>query len=208
MADHQGGMKTPPPGRVLVLRHGETQWSRDKLHTGRTDIPLTATGEEQAREFAPVLAGLRPALVLSSPRGRALRTAELAGLGDVVVDEDLDEWDYGEYEGMSTAQIRADRPGWTIWTGDPPGGETAAQVTARADRVLQRIAGSLEGGDVVVVGHGHALRLLTTRWLDLPEQAGQYFWLDTGTLCLLGFEHDHHAMLYWNLPAAAAADVL
>jgi broad specificity phosphatase PhoE len=139
---------------------------------------------------------------------RALRTAELAGLSDVAFDDDLREWDYGEYEGRTTAEIRQDRPGWTIWTGDPPGGETAAQVAERADRVLRRVADALPTGDVVVVGHGHFLRLLTARWLELPPSAGQRFWLDTGTLCVLGFEHANAAMLRWNLPAAAAAEVL
>jgi len=191
-----------------LIRHGETQWSRDRLHTGSTDLPLTPAGEEQARAFARLLPDIRPALVLSSPLGRALRTAELAGLADVVVDDDLREWDYGEYEGRSTAEIRQERPGWTIWTGDPPGGETAEQVAARADRVLRRVRAELDGGDVIMVGHGHFLRLLTARWLELPPSAGQRYFLDTGTLCLLGFEHDHAAMLRWNVPAEAAAAAL
>lgn len=194
---------TPPAGRLMLLRHGETEWSRDKRHTGRTDVPLTPRGEEQARRLAPALRGLRPALVLSSPLQRAVRTVELARLGDVVIDRDLEEWDYGDYEGLTTARIRDGRPGWTIWTGDPPSGETAAQVAGRADRVLRRIAGPLQARDVVVVGHGHYLRVLTTRWLELPVSAGRCFWLDTGTLCVLGFEHDHQAMLGWNLPPVA-----
>ncbi len=155
-----------------------------------------------------MLPDIRPALVLSSPLRRALRTAELAALSDVVVDDDLREWDYGEYEGRTTEEIRQARPGWTIWTGDPPGGETAEQVSARADRVLSRARGALRTGDVIIVGHGHFLRLLTARWIELPASAGQRFWLDTGTLCVLGFEHGNAAMLRWNLPAAAAAAVL
>jgi broad specificity phosphatase PhoE len=190
------------------LRHGETEWSREKKHTGHTEVELTPAGERQGRELAPVLSRIRPACVLSSPRVRAVRTAELAGLRDVVVDDDLDEWDYGEYEGLTTAEIRRQRPGWAIWTGNPPGGETAAQVSQRADRVLGRIARSLDTGDVIVVGHGHFLRALSARWLDLPVSAGQDFWLDTGTLCVLGFEHDHRAMLRWNLPPAGTAGVL
>ncbi|MDP9239703.1 MAG: histidine phosphatase family protein [Actinomycetota bacterium] len=201
-------MSTPPSGRLLLLRHGETEWSRDKKHTGNTDLPLTPAGEEQARQLARLLPNIRPALVLSSPLARALRTAELAGLSDVVVDDDLKEWDYGRYEGLTTAEIREGRPGWSIWTGDPPGGETAEQVAARADRVLRRVSEALHRGDVIIVGHGHFLRMLTARRLELPPSAGQRFFLDTGTLGVLGYEHDHTAMLRWNLPAAAAADVL
>ncbi|MEP6696093.1 MAG: histidine phosphatase family protein [Pseudonocardiales bacterium] len=201
-------MSTAHSGRLLLVRHGETEWSRDKLHTGRTDIALTALGEQQARELADVLSSVRPVLALSSPRARAVRTAELAGLAGVVLDDDLVEWDYGEYEGRTTAEIRQNRPGWTIWTGNPPGGETAEQVAVRADRVLRRIEAVLPEGDVVIVGHGHHLRMLTTRWLDLAPSAGQGFSLDTATVGVLGFEHDHHAVRRWNLPAAAAAGAL
>lgn len=202
------GAPAPPPGRLFLVRHGETEWSRDRRHTGRTDIALTEVGERQARELTDALRGLRPALVLSSPRVRATRTAELAGLTNVVVDDDLGEWDYGEYEGLTTAEIRRDRPGWTIWTGDPPGGETAEQVAERADRVLARVGSALSGGDVVIVGHGHFSRVLAARWIELPATAGQRLALDTATLCILGYEHDHRVLLRWNVPPAAAQPIL
>ncbi|MDQ6874525.1 MAG: histidine phosphatase family protein [Actinomycetota bacterium] len=198
----------PAERRVLLVRHGETEWSRDKRHTGLTDVELTAVGEQQARNLAAVFGGLRPAAVWCSPRRRARRTAELAGLPNVVVDDDLREWEYGEYEGLTTAQIRQLRPQWTIWTGDPPGGETASEVSARADRVLQRVLAIPQDGDVVLVGHGHFSRVLAARWLGLPATAGELFALDTATVCVLGFERDHAVLLHWNVPAAAAGAVL
>ena len=198
----------PPPGRLVVVRHGETEWSRDKKHTGRTDIPLTEAGERQAGELAAALADVEPALVLCSPSSRATRTAELAGLPNVTIDGDVREWDYGEYEGITTVEIRRTRPAWTIWTGDPPGGETAEQVTQRADRALARITDVLGRGDVIVVGHGHFSRVLAARWVHLPASAGQHFWLDTATICVLGYEHEHRAFRRWNVPAAAAVGML
>ncbi len=197
-----------PGGRLLLLRHGATDWSRDKKHTGRTDIPLNAAGEQQARDLAAAVGGLHPALVLCSPKTRAVRTAELAGLHDPVIDDDLVEWDYGAYEGRTTAEIRQDHPQWTLWTGDPPGGETASQVSARADRVVDRIAAAITEGDVLVVGHGHFHRVIAVRWIGLAAIEGQHFFLDTATICVLGFEHDHRAVLHWNLPAAAIGTVL
>jgi broad specificity phosphatase PhoE len=191
-----------PAGRAHLLwlvRHGETEWSRARRHTGRTDLPLTRRGERQALALAPVLARLRPALVLCSPRLRARRTAELAGLTGTVVDADLAEWDYGEYEGLTIAQIRAGRPGWTIWDGDPPGGETAEAVVARADRVLDRVRAALGSGDVVTVGHGHFSRVLAARWLGLPPSAGGMFTLEPAAPCALGEEHGRPAVVRWNL---------
>lgn len=146
--------------------------------------------------------------MLSSPSGRARRTADLAGLTDVEIDADLAEWDYGDYEGLTTAEIRQDHPQWTIWTGEVPGGESIDQVSVRADRVLARIADALQSGDVIVVGHGHFNRILAARWIELPAVEGQHLWLDTGAVCVLGFEHDHRAMLRWNLPPVAAGSVL
>jgi broad specificity phosphatase PhoE len=189
------------PGQLWLIRHGETEWSKARFHTGTTDIPLTEYGERQARALKPMLAGLRPALVLVSPRLRATRTAELAGLAPVTVSEDIVEWNYGEYEGITTPQIRETRPGWTIWRGDPPGGETAAAVGARADRALLRIRAALTDGPVVVVAHGHFGRVLTARWLDLPPVEGRHFSLEPAAPCLLGTEHDAPVIHRWNLPA-------
>ncbi len=199
----------PVPGELCVVRHGETEWSRNGRHTGVTDIPLTTTGEKQARALALLLAGVCPATVFTSPRGRAVRTAELAGLGDlcsIEVLDDLAEWEYGEYEGVTTPEIRKTRPGWTIWTGDPPGGETAAQVGARADRVLERVHTALATGPVVTVGHGHFSRVLTARWLGLPVSGGAMFVLGPASPCLLGREHGQPAVLRWNVPNPAEPD--
>ena len=160
------------PGRVLLLRHGETEWSANGRHTGVTDVPLTDRGCALARETAELgrllLRGRTPALVLTSPRTRARATAELAGLAPDRVDERLVEWDYGEYEGRTTAEIREERPGWTIWADGAPGGETPEQVGARADAVLADVTGALDSGDVVLVGHGHFSRVLLVRWIGLP----------------------------------------
>ena len=196
----------PVPGELCVIRHGETEWSRSGRHTSVTDVPLTATGEKQARALAPVLAGVCPATVFTSPRSRAVRTAELAGLGDlctVEVLEDLAEWAYGDYEGVTTPTIRETAPGWTIWTGDPPGGETAEQVGARADRVLERVHAALATGPVVTVGHGHFSRVLAARWLGLPVSGGAMFVLGPASPCLLGREHGVPAVHRWNVPNPA-----
>jgi broad specificity phosphatase PhoE len=196
----------PAPGELCVVRHGETEWSRSGKHTSVTDVPLTPTGEKQARALGPLLAAVCPATVFTSPRSRAIRTAELAGLGDLCTveqTEDLAEWAYGEYEGVTTAEIRKTRPGWTIWTGDPPGGETAAEVGARADRMLVRIRAALEHGPVITVGHGHFTRVLTARWLDLPVQGGAMFVLGPASPGLLGEEHGRPAVHRWNVPNPA-----
>jgi broad specificity phosphatase PhoE len=191
----------PGPGQLWLIRHGETEWSRAGFHTGTTDVPLTEYGEHQARSLKPMLAALRPALVLVSPRQRAVRTAELAGLAPVTVSEDLVEWNYGEYEGITTPKIRESRPGWTIWKDDPPGGETAAQVGARADRVLALLRPALAEGPVVVVAHGHLGRVLTARYLGLPPAEGRHFSLEPASPCLLGTQHDAPVVHRWNLPA-------
>jgi probable phosphoglycerate mutase len=199
----------PASGELCLVRHGETEWSRNGRHTGDTDVPLTAMGEKQARALGPLLASVCPATVFTSPRSRAIRTAELAGLSDlctVVVTEDLAEWDYGEYEGVTTKEIRETRPGWTIWTGDPPGGETAVQVGARADRMLARIRAALDAGPVITVGHGHFSRVLTARWLGLPVRNGALFVLGPASPCLLGSEHGQPAVHRWNVPNPAERD--
>jgi probable phosphoglycerate mutase len=191
------------PAGLWLVRHGETEWSRDGRHTSRTDVPLTPHGEEQARALGPLLARARPALVLTSPRQRAKRTAELAGLLPSTVDEDLAEWDYGGYEGLTTPEIRQGRPDWTIWSGDPPGGETAAQVGARADRVLRRVGAAVPRGEVVVVAHGHFCRVLAARWLGLEPTGGRLFALDAAAPCLLGTEHGTPVVRRWCLPNPA-----
>jgi broad specificity phosphatase PhoE len=198
--------ETTGPGQLWLIRHGETEWSKKRFHTGRTDVPLTEYGERMARGLRPVLAALRPSLVLVSPRQRAYRTAELAGLAErapLEVCADLAEWDYGDYEGLTTPQIRAGRPGWTIWNGDPPNGETAADVGARADKALARIHPALDLGDVVVVAHGHFGRVLTARWLGLEPDGGRLFALEPAAPCVLGDEHDAPVVLRWNLPNPA-----
>jgi broad specificity phosphatase PhoE len=212
-------------GELILLRHGQTEWSAAGKHTGRTDIPLTRTGEAAAARLELVLAsrvtaGHPIAAVITSPAARAIRTAELAGLGGPdgpgpvsgvkpEVDPDLWEWDYGGYEGRTTPDIQDDRLGWYLWTdGVVPGdaghpGESIGQVGARADRVLARAAALLPDGDVVLVGHGHALRVLVARYLGLSAAEGRLFRLDTGTLSTLGAEHGEPVMLAWNVPPPA-----
>jgi probable phosphoglycerate mutase len=194
-------------GELILLRHGETEWSLSGRHTGRTDIPLTPHGEECAKVLAPVLARRNIVAAFASPAQRARRTAQLVGLAGAEPDPDLWEWDYGGYEGMTTAQIRQQRPGWYLWRdGVIPGdaghpGETVQQVGARVDRVLGRVLGSapmLAGGDVALVAHGHVLRVLTARYLGLDPSEGRLFRLDTGTVSTLGTEHDERVMLSWN----------
>ncbi|MEV8630393.1 histidine phosphatase family protein [Streptosporangium sp. NPDC051023] len=190
---------------MILLRHGETEWSRDGRHTGRTDLPLTDRGEDQARALAPLVKDMSFDLTLVSPALRARRTAELAGLTAYEIDQDLWEWDYGGYEGITTLEIRRTRPGWYLWRdGVIPGdaehpGESAEQVAARADRVVARA--SAADGEVAVVAHGHFLRVLCARWLGLPPQDGRLFRLDTGTYSRLGFEHGEPVVLTWNSPA-------
>lgn len=183
-------------GTAWLVRHGETEWSRDRRHTSVTDLPLTPVGEEVARTLAARLAGRSFDLVLTSPRLRARRTAELAGFPAAEVDDDLVEWEYGDYEGRTAEQIRLEEPDWTIWTHGAPGGETAGQVSERLDRVVARLRET--GGETLVFGHGHALRALTARWLGLPVSAGAHFRLDTATLSALGWEREAPVILRWN----------
>jgi broad specificity phosphatase PhoE len=190
-------------GRVFLLRHGETEWSRSGKHTGRTDVPLTERGRELATAAGRLIAGLRdaapPALVLTSPRGRAQDTARLAGFRVDDVDERLAEWDYGEYEGRTTPEIRETVPGWTVWTHPCPGGETADEVGRRADGVLAHAAGALERGDVVLVGHGHFSRALLARWIGLPATEGVRFAMEAASLAVLGHERGVPRLDHVNL---------
>jgi probable phosphoglycerate mutase len=189
---------------VLLLRHGETEWSRDGRHTSTTDVPLTDVGVAQATALRRVVAGRTFALVLVSPMVRARDTARLVGLGDgAEVDPDLSEWDYGEYEGRTTAEIRAERPGWSVWTDGAPGGESPADVARRADRVIDRCRTAAGGeGDVCVVAHAHLLRVLAARWIGLDAADGARLRLDTGTWSVLGYERETPVVLRWNVPAS------
>jgi broad specificity phosphatase PhoE len=195
-------------GDLILLRHGETEWSAAGKHTGRTDVPLTARGAAAAVAAGPVLAARPVVAVFTSPARRAVRTAELAGLTGGKQDPDLWEWDYGGYEGLTTAQIQRQRPDWNLWRdgviagGAAHPGETVDEVGARADRVLTRASASLPDGDVVLVAHGHVLRVLTARWLGLPATEGRLFRLDTGTISALGFEHGDPVIAMWNMPPA------
>ncbi|MGW4299568.1 histidine phosphatase family protein [Streptomyces sp. NPDC004376] len=193
-------------GDLLLVRHGETEWSLSGQHTSWTDLPLTARGEEQARSLAPLLSGHDFAVVLTSPMGRARDTARLAGLTGAESDPDLVEWDYGGYEGVKTVDIHETRPDWDLWTdGVPPGpeghsGESPEQIGARADRVLARVDKALQedGGDVILVAHAHFLRVLTARRLGLPPADGRLFQLATGTVSRLSTEHGRPVIVEWN----------
>jgi broad specificity phosphatase PhoE len=183
---------------IVLVRHGQTEWSATGRHTSYTDIDLTATGEQQARDLGARLEGRSWAGVLCSPRKRALRTAELAGLPVSEVTDDLAEWSYGEYEGITTPQIRETDPDWSLWTDGAPGGESPEQVGTRVDRVLAAAHALLERGDVALVGHGHNLRVVGARWVGLPPSGGGLLRLDTATLFALGFEHGRPVILEWN----------
>ncbi|HEX6596348.1 MAG TPA: histidine phosphatase family protein [Acidimicrobiales bacterium] len=191
---------------VILVRHGETEWTLSGQHTGRTDIPLTENGRAQARELSAELADRKFALVLSSPLSRALDTCRLAGFGDQVqTTDDLVEWDYGEYEGMTTPEIRSGRKRWSLWMDGAPGGETPADVGLRVDRVvteLREVMADTEA-DVAVFGHGHVLRVLTARWLGLTPADGRLFALDPATFSLLGYERENSVIRRWNDPVGA-----
>ncbi|MFC9391925.1 histidine phosphatase family protein [Streptomyces sp. NPDC057027] len=193
-------------GDLLLIRHGETEWSAAGRHTGRTDLPLTPDGEAEARSLAPSFSGRSFAFVLTSPLRRARSTAELAGLRGAETDEDLCEWDYGGYEGSTTAGIQEDRPDWSLWRDGVPArpdgrpGESAEDVGRRADRVLARVAPVLAGSgdDGVVVAHAHLLRVLTARYLGLPAADGRLFLLTTATVGRLSTEHGLPVVAGWN----------
>jgi len=195
-----------PTGRLVLVRHGQTQWSRDGRHTGRTDVPLTDAGERDARRLAPLLAHFDFALVLSSPLERAVRTAQLAGL-DPITDHDLVEWDYGDCEGRTTPEIRESlgNPAWTVFAdgvspGDTPG-ETVEEVAARASRVLARVQEPLQRGDVALVAHGHLLRILAATYLREDARFGAQLLLDAGAVCVLEGEHGVPGIRSWNRTA-------
>jgi broad specificity phosphatase PhoE len=182
--------------RLVVVRHGETDWSRSGRHTSTTDVALTPAGEEAARQLAARLAGMRFAAVLCSPRGRAQRTAQLAGFGHATVEPLLAEWDYGAYEGITTAKIRETQPGWSIWDSDPSGGETADAVGERADRVIAHLR-ALDG-DSLVFSHAHFLRVLAARWLGSPASFGRHFALSTASVGMLGWQREDSVIELWN----------
>jgi probable phosphoglycerate mutase len=188
--------------RLYLLRHGQTEWSANGRHTGRTDIPLTPAGEDQARAAGAILRSLREgrAVVHSSPRRRALHTAEVAGLHVDETTEDLAEWDYGDYEGITTEQIRETVPGWTVWSHPVSGGETAQEVGTRADKVLERLRGLLTETDVILVGHGHFSRVLLARWIEEPPIYGVRFALDPGSVTVLGDERGTSQIQHLNIP--------
>jgi len=188
---------------LWLVRHGETEWSRSGAHTGRTDIPLTAAGRAKAAAVGRYLAGLRFELVLVSPLQRARETCRLAGYENALVDGDLCEWDYGDYEGRTTQQIQAGRPGWSLWTDGVLNGETVAQVGARAEKVIARALAVPGESDVALFAHGHILRILTACWLGLPPEDGRLFALGTAAISTLGYERETPVITRWNLSASA-----
>lgn len=189
--------------RLMLVRHGETEWSLNGRHTSTTDLPLTPEGECRAAILRPFLDNWKFGLVLCSPRRRARRTCELIGkAGQAETTDDLAEWNYGDYEGLTTAEISKTVPGWSVFSHPCPGGESAAGVAARVDRVIAQVRAF--GGDTLLVGHGHSLRVLTARWLGLEPQAGRFFRLETGTWSILGYEHANAVIQVWSAPPEAA----
>jgi len=187
--------------RAFLIRHGETEWSLSGQHTGTTDIPLTENGRNVARQLGPVLKSTRFSMVLTSPLRRARETCELAGLGgQAEIDATLVEWDYGEYEGLTSNEIRAKAPGWMLFSDGCPGGESPSQVAARVDQLIARIR-TVEG-DVALFAHGHVFRVFAARWLGLPPAAGSHFLLDTATVSVLSHYQGIPAVKRWNAPLA------
>ena len=196
MMNDPDGARTAQP-RAWLIRHGETEWARDGRHTGRTDVPLTDLGRSQAVAAGRKIASQAFAGVLSSPLARALETARIAGFGNrIELVDDLREWDYGDDEGRTTPDIRSERPGWSIWGEGPRNGETVDEVGVRADRVIARIRAAQ--GDVLCFAHGHVLRILAARWLDLPAVDGRLFALSTATVSVLGWEREAPVIERWN----------
>ncbi|MDQ2845830.1 MAG: histidine phosphatase family protein [Actinomycetota bacterium] len=192
--------------RIALLRHGQTEWSANGRHTSVTDLDLTPEGEQQATAVRGALAvlGIDPQTVLSSPRLRAQRTAAMAGLTVTSIVDDLAEWNYGDYEGLTSVEIRAQQPGWSLFVDGCPGGESPEQVGARADRALATAASSLSKGDVVLIGHGHFSRVLAARWTGLPVTAGAVLEMDAAAVSVLGHYHDDRSIEHLNVPAAVA----
>ena len=189
---------TTPERQIWLVRHGETEWAKSGRHTGRSDIPLTDVGRRQAEALAGRLAGHPFALVLTSPRSRATETAQLAGFPDAILEPDLGEWDYGEFEGRTTPDIRTEIPEWSIWTGPWRKGETVEDVGRRADRVIERCLDPAIDGDALLFAHGHLLRVLAARWIRLPAEAGRVFALGTATIGILGWERETRVIETWN----------
>ncbi len=186
---------------LWLIRHGETEWSRSGAHTGRTDLPLTEEGKRRAAQIGSLLGGRPFSLVLSSPLARARETCRIAGyLNTAQLEPGLCEWDYGAYEGRTTPDIQRERPGWSLWKDDVPGGETIEQVAARATLVIARAEAA--GGAVALFAHGHILRVLAACWLGLPPSAGRLFALATASLSILGREHETRVLTLWNRPSA------
>ena len=185
-----------PSPQLWLVRHGETEWSRSGRHTGGTDLAMTPAGEAAARSLVARLQGTEFERVLTSPLQRARRTAELAGYPGAEPEPDLVEWDYGAYEGLTSATIHEGDPDWTIWTHGAPDGESVAAMSARMDRVVLRLRES--SGELLVFAHGHSLRALTARWLGRPVGDGRLFTLGTATVSVLGYEHDRPTVLRWN----------
>jgi probable phosphoglycerate mutase len=186
-----------PKQEIWLMRHGETEWSASGAHTSRTDLPLLPSGIKQAQELAPKLKNQKFALVLVSPMQRARETCRLAGLSSQAeVTDDLKEWDYGDYEGRTTHDVRKERPDWSLWRDGVPNGESPDQVGKRVQRVIQRCLET--DGNVALFAHGHVLRILTAVWLGLPSHDGQLFALNTGTMSVLGFEHEYRVIRRWN----------
>jgi broad specificity phosphatase PhoE len=189
-----------PPAEILLVRHGETEWSRDGKHTGGTDLPLTGEGRRQAERLGAELEGRPFARVITSPLQRAVETCRLAGLADGAERRDaLLEWDYGDYEGRTTPEIREERPGWFLWRDGCPGGESAAQVGARVDPLIGELR-ELRG-DAALFAHGHVLRVLAARWLGLPPESGALFALSTATVSIIGWEREIPVIRLWNASA-------
>jgi broad specificity phosphatase PhoE len=185
------------PGRIWLVRHGETEWTLSGQHTGGTDIPLTDNGREQAKTLAPLLAGEQFAMTLSSPMSRARETARLSGLAEPEITDDLRELGYGEFEGRTTAQIRETIPGWSVWDDDAPGGEKLADAAARCERVIDRVENA--GGDVALFGHGHIFRILGATWVGLAPPGGKLLRLSPASVSILGYEHEYRVLDLWNL---------
>lgn len=196
-AKDPGSMESRVKNKVYLLRHGATEWSANGRHTSVTDLPLTEAGLAEAKRLPGMLAGLKFALVLSSPLARAVETCKLAGLErQMAIDADLHEWRYGAYEGLTTTQIHQSDPNWDVFIGPNPKGESAEDVTVRVDRVIAKARATDD--DVALFAHGHILRALTARWLALPAEQARHFVLHTGTISVLGYEHSWPALVHWN----------
>lgn len=194
-------MNAEPKFEAVLMRHGQTEWSVSGQHTGNTDIPLTPAGREEARTMRPHIGGHNYDLVLTSPLSRAQETCEIVGLLDRAhVREDLREFDYGDYEGMTSPQIREFNPGWNLWTDGCPGGESPAEVTARCDRIIEELVRHAESGagDAIIFAHGHILRCLAARWCDESIEMGAHLILSTAAASSLGYEHSTRAIKFWN----------